>query len=1169
MKRGPMFSGFSIGSIDWFWPELTDAPDQAARADRIEHNGFEDARLTHAMGGNLLRVFFHLGHVLQPLSAAKLDLSGLGVSYTRPWYTRTEEEKLAACDELAAFLPALRASVLRLPANGDGLNLWDLDAYLRGVRRYWITSGEALPPVRVLLTHVSLPPVPILEAPRDGILAATGRRYRFADLWNSYCEIQFRCARMVTHRYVVAPGGTRVVAAIEINNEPDYEWLPDELRIEKSGRPEAHAVRKYITELHNPQIPDAADPAPAGEPTPWGGFREQQGPWVETAPRPTKGVLDFDWGAKFDWYVARYAEWAEHFSYAVFHEARSHGASTAVISAGVTHNNIDYLIRMYRANPRCFEYCTGIGLHPYHWPGHDIYDTRFRRGHDGVAWRQAGPRTFAHDHFKCFDFFTEVHRLTQARGEASFGMEGKEIWLTEFGIPSKLLGTYNEHAAAFVPFIRPRPLPPEALPRQSAVWEDLWDAFFDQVQPAFLAAHNVKALVFYTLRESQVPGFDKHDDDRSNFAILRRNGLPRMESATVGRFTRFMAEATGVPRAPDAVRFEPMPAWSRRKDYSLRLLRSEPWRAAVTPAEVNAVVSMLQPDEKQFLYWLTSEYFSGAGAIIDAGCFAGGSTVALAAGLAAARGRETWGEKARINSYDMFVTDDFMRVHYFEANGLTTEGARFRNIYDMNTARWRDMLKVRDGDITTYPWTGGPIEILFIDVCKVWHVNDFVTREFFPKLIPGRSLVVQQDFFHHMEFWVIITQELLHDYFEYVGFVRWNTAVFRNVRPVPPEAIPPDLRALGLAELDRLMRRHIARHTESYQVGMLTCALACLHLDFDSLDEARRLHSIVSARYAGEHWVDEAAKDVANLLRAAEQAGRTDTAGWTPSAQLIEETASGAAAAPPARVLGDLTPLFAPALLAPAEWRLTDLDAIRAAFLDNPVGRLWAEIPGGHKWLSYFRTYEEVFARFRGRSPRVLEIGVDRGGSLRLWSAYFGGGTRIVGLDIVEACRRFERPGEGIFVRIGSQSDPDVLRAVAEEFGPFDLIIDDGSHRASDQIASFNGLFGHALKPGGIYFVEDLQCAYWGHRSGELDTPYTFVDFVRTAVDLMHKPYVDHDYPFFRIDGTREHPLVMPYITRMLEQVRFFDAAVALYKGERLPPLVEYRPLPDEPATAG
>jgi hypothetical protein len=860
-----MFAGFSIGGIDWLWPDLADAQDQEAKVERIAKIGFEDTRLTHSMGGNIIRIFFNLGHILSPFSAVPLDMSGLSPRFERPWYLLPEEEKLAVCDDVMAFLASAQAALRVVPPDGDGLQLWDLDAYIQGVTCYWESTGQARPPVRVLLTHVILPPVPILEAPRDAILSARARHYRFGHLWGSYCEIHAKVARMLARRYAVAPKRASVVCAFEIANEPDYEWLPDELRIEKSARPEVNAVRKYITELHNSQIPDSVDPAPPQEPTAWGGFRGQEGPWTECDSRRPARVIEFDWGQKFDWYVRCYAEYAEHFSYAIWHETRSNGCDTDVISAGVTHNNLDYLLRMYRANPHCFDYCSGIGLHPYHWPAHDIYDARFQRGHEPDAWRSASPRTFAFDHFKCFDFFSEVSRLTRETGERAYGMAGKEIWLTEFGIPTKLPGSYNG-TSEFVPFIRPRALPADALPHPCAVWEDLWDAFFDQVQPVFLAAHGVRALVFYTLRESAVPAFDKHDDDRSNFAILRRNGLPRMDQLTIDRFTRFMADTTGVLRAAADVSFAPMPAWGRWKDYSAQLLRFGPWQATLLPTVAANCVSMLTSDEKRLLYWMTSEYFSGAGAIIDAGCFVGGSTVSLASGLASAQGGDTWRERAKIHSYDLFLTDDYMRIWYFERNKLETEGNRFRNLFDTNTAQWCDLLEVGDGDITKLPWTGGPIEILFIDICKLWHVNDYVTREFFPQLIPGRSLVIQQDFFHHREYWIIITHEILQEFFEYIGFVKWNSAVFRCVKPVDPAVIPPALRDLGLPELDRQFRRHIARYENPYQLGMLSCALAFLHLDFGNVRQAREIHAEVSHKYASEYWVAEAVKDLAAEL---------------------------------------------------------------------------------------------------------------------------------------------------------------------------------------------------------------------------------------------------------------------------------------------------------------
>ncbi len=859
-----MYIGFSIGGIDWLGHDLVGAASLAEREDRLRHVGYEEARLTHAMGGNLLRVFYGARSLLSPFAKGELNESGLPSAYKTPWYALSEEQKLEACDCALEFMTMVRHALEGGTSDGSPLALSDLDAYLDGVSSYG--SNLPSPPVQVLLTNVVLPPVPILEAPRDSLLAAHGRNYCFADLWNSYCDLHIRIARALAHRYVVQPKSRRLVCAFEISNEPDYEWLPDELRIEKSKRPEVNATRKYVTELHNVQIPDTSEPLSAPEPTPWGGFREQEGPWRKESRRPRVPVLDYDWGDKFNWYVKCYAEYAAHYSYALWHTTRGAGYDTHIISGGVTHNNVDYLLRVERAHADAFTYCTGIGLHPYHWPQHNIYDTQFRRTHAAGKWMSATPRQFASDHFKCFDFFTELNRVFD-RPDIGDGLKRKPLWLTEFGLPSKVMGTYNEANWEFVPFIRPRAMPADAFPRTSAVWEDLWDAFFDQVTPDFLKSERVQSLCFFTLRELATHKLDKHDDDRSNLAVLRRSGLPRLDPATLERLVNFMSTATDTPRRQDQTSIKPMPAWARKKYFSTSLLRSQPWRGLPISSDVRQTLSMLSDDEKQLLFWLTSEYFTGAGAIIDAGCFAGGSTVALAAGLAAVSDQDALADpRTRIDSFDRFIADDYMRVWYLEQKGLETEGDRFRNIFDAIVHDYRSLVRVFDGDITQTTWGKEPVEVLFLDVCKTWDVNDFCTRLFFPLLIPGQSLVVQQDFFHHLEYWVILTQELLHDHFEYIGCVRWNSAVFRCLTAVPESAIPARLRDLGFDELDRLFERHIQRYEGRYEIDMLSCARAFLHLEFGRTELPLGIYQDVSARQRGEYGFAQTLEHLSQTL---------------------------------------------------------------------------------------------------------------------------------------------------------------------------------------------------------------------------------------------------------------------------------------------------------------
>jgi hypothetical protein len=55
------------------------------------------------------------------------------------------------------------------------------------------------------------------------------------------------------------------------------------------------------------------------------------------------------------------------------------------------------------------------------------------------------------------------------------------------------------------------------------------------------------------------------------------------------------------------------------------------------------------------------------------------------------------------------------------------------------------------------------------------------------------------------------------------------------------------------------------------------------------------------------------------------------------------------------------------------------------------------------KWHHYLEIYETFLAPLKRRGTiRLLEIGVDHGGSLQLWRSYFGEGAKIAGLDITD-----------------------------------------------------------------------------------------------------------------------------------------------------------------------
>lgn len=154
-----------------------------------------------------------------------------------------------------------------------------------------------------------------------------------------------------------------------------------------------------------------------------------------------------------------------------------------------------------------------------------------------------------------------------------------------------------------------------------------------------------------------------------------------------------------------------------------------------------------------------------------------------------------------------------------------------------------------------------------------------------------------------------------------------------------------------------------------------------------------------------------------------------------------------------------------------------------------------------HKWGHFLPIYERHLARYVGTPVRLLELGVSHGGSLELWRDYFGKGAVIYGIDIDPRCKALDP-----YVRIGSQADPELLNSVVHEMNGVDVVIDDGSHIARHQRASFQTLF-PLLATNGVYIAEDLHTAYWPAWEGGLRRRGTFIELMKLLVDDLHAWY--------------------------------------------------------------
>ena len=146
---------------------------------------------------------------------------------------------------------------------------------------------------------------------------------------------------------------------------------------------------------------------------------------------------------------------------------------------------------------------------------------------------------------------------------------------------------------------------------------------------------------------------------------------------------------------------------------------------------------------------------------------------------------------------------------------------------------------------------------------------------------------------------------------------------------------------------------------------------------------------------------------------------------------------------------------------------------------------------------NYTKLYSRYFDPIRHEKLKILEIGIDKGYSLKSWREYFED-AEITGIDILDV-KKFEE--DRIHIEQGDQRDTEFLKRVNKKYGPFDIIIDDGSHHNYDMLASFECLF-PLLKEDGYYVVEDLHACYWGktHGTGEP----VFIDKLIELIDCVN-----------------------------------------------------------------
>jgi hypothetical protein len=119
--------------------------------------------------------------------------------------------------------------------------------------------------------------------------------------------------------------------------------------------------------------------------------------------------------------------------------------------------------------------------------------------------------------------------------------------------------------------------------------------------------------------------------------------------------------------------------------------------------------------------------------------------------------------------------------------------------------------------------------------------------------------------------------------------------------------------------------------------------------------------------------------------------------------------------------------------------------------------------------------YEKEFKTYREKEIDLLEIGIETGGSLKLWKEYFLNSKSIIGVDISdEKIDKKYKDIAGVTMHFGDAYD----EKFSENIGQFDIIIDDGPHTLESQLKSIE-LYLPKLKQNGLFVIEDVQNIEW------------------------------------------------------------------------------------------
>ena len=316
----------------------------------------------------------------------------------------------------------------------------------------------------------------------------------------------------------------------------------------------------------------------------------------------------------------------------------------------------------------------------------------------------------------------------------------------------------------------------------------------------------------------------------------------------------------------------------------LKTIGFEAYRSVQLDDAIREVPGWTSWEERRFNKWLLRHQYLGEGEIVELGSLYGSMTLSMAVGL---RGnpREAAANR-KIHAYDLFVHPD---TSVPVVPGVTA-GESSLEVFKGFLGDHLDRVEIHAGDVRKIGWPGRKIEYLFVDIMKSVWLGRRVALDFFPFLVPGRSLLVHQDFKHFFAHWVHVMMFRLRRHFEpRFDIPDSSSFVFASMGRVTTEEIESacDYASLTLDEIDEVFEyseRFVEPDVRRWRVRAAK-VMALLHLyekdvardvsRESALRQAQRVHAEIPAEFRADSEYQRYEQSVRRHLRVGEPASET------------------------------------------------------------------------------------------------------------------------------------------------------------------------------------------------------------------------------------------------------------------------------------------------------